>query len=365
MKKIIKQGLKISLLAGSLELSEVEHPNKMPFTGILTYFDRASDRPVGGAGGKKVVIPSQFGIPALASLKGMAVDFDPLMMDKHVITNKIGIIEDAYPGDRLEDGSLPVYVKGYIFAHDFSQEASDIKECQSDLGFSYETIETPVIDAVFNGESVLMVCGDVVFSGAAILLADKAAYTTTSLAAQTENTEKESETLNVEEIVAKFIESLEARFDLKAKEDKKEEEIKEDVKAEEKPAEEEAKEVPKAEEVNQEETKEEPKEEGKEEEVKADFQAMAEDLKAQVEALKAELEQAKTDLKAEAEAKFQHERKGFAYPTTLATKYNLDASADTYEAKIASIDAREDLSVEERMALKFELRDQHLKTLKR
>ena len=91
-----KQGLKVSLQAGSIKLGELEHPNKMPFEGLLTFFDTPSDKPVGGAKGKKVLIPSEYGIPALASLMGMAIDFDPVLMDKHSVKHKIGMIENVW-----------------------------------------------------------------------------------------------------------------------------------------------------------------------------------------------------------------------------------------------------------------------------
>lgn len=369
------QNIKLSLRAGgAISLGDLEHPNKMPFEGLLTYFDIPSDKPVGGANGKRVVIPSNYGIPSLASLKGMAVDFDPLLMDKHVAKHKIGIIDEAWTGERLENGSLPVFVRGYVFAHDFPDEASDIKEYQSELGFSYETIDTPVMDGVYEGEPVLQVCGEVVFSGAAILLAEKAAFTQTSLAAQAEeNEEMEGNNLELDQIIAAVMAAIEAKYEMQAK--SQQEEVQEAVEKvmeavveghveiesqvadalSDLTAEGETAEV-KEEEVKEEtvelQAEAEVVEEVKEEEVETnvetvDFQAMAVDLQASVDALKKEL----ADLKAEAEEKEKNTHKGFAYPTTLAAKYNLEAAADTYEAKIASIDARTDLSTDERMAL--------------
>lgn len=358
-----------SLQASKFTLSSNEHPNKMPFTGLMTWFDVPSDKPVGGAGGKKVVIPSEYGIPALQSLKGMAVNFDSLMMNKHVTTNKIGIIEDVTVGDVAENGGVPVYISGYLFAHDFPVEATQIKEEQEDLGFSYETIDTPVIDGVYGGEPVLIIAGDVVFSGAAILLAEKAAYTNTSLAAQAdETTEMEGIEMDINEIITAVVSAIEAKYDLTAKADETVEvegekidgvtEVKDEVaevKAEEKTDE------------TSEEVKEEVKDEVKVEvaavEVNAEtieLKAAAETLRFEVDTLKAEL----SSLKAEAEAVNKHEHKGFVFPTTLAAKYNLQAEADTYEGKIAAVDVRNDLSTDEKMALKFELRAAHLKANK-
>lgn len=355
-----KQSLNVSLQASCFSFGELEHPNKMPFEGLMTWLNSPSDKPVGGAGGKRVVIPVDHGKAGLASLKGMAVNFDSLMMDRHVSTNKVGVIEDAWCGDANEEGAVPVYVKGYIYAHDFPEEARMIKEEQADLGFSYETVDTAVVHGIHEGELVLMACEDIVFSGAAILLKQKAAYTNTSLVAQAE--ESEVENLEIEKLVEAVISAIEAKFELKAKADEEE-------KVEEKPEEkvEEVKGEEKAEEQEEKEEKvEEPAEKEEEVELKAgaeevDFKAMAEDYKAKFEALEAKMDKVAADLKAEADAREANNHKGFAYPTTLVAKYNLDASADTYEAKIAAVDAREDLSVDEKMALKFELRSENLK----
>ena len=358
----MKQNLKSLQANGSFTLGNLEHPNKMPFEGILSYFDVPSDRAVGGTNGKKVMIPSEFGIPSLASLQGMAIDFDPLMMDKHVTTHKIGIIEKAWAGAALEDGSTPVHVSGYVFAHDFPGEAANIKEFQSDLGFSYETINTPVVEGMYKDEQVLVVCGEVMFSGAAILLTEKAAYTQTSLAAQAE--EKEVIDLPIEEIIAKVIESLETKYTLTAKAEEfvaeaVVEEIVEPVAKE--PVVEPVVEVVEPVLVPEPEPVVEPVvEEVKEEgvvETTVDFQAMATDLQAAMEAMKQEL----ADLKAEKVEVAKYTHKGFPYPTTLAAKYNFEANADSYEAQIAAVDARTDLEPNEAMALKWEIRAKALK----
>lgn len=354
---MLTQELKTSLQAGqSVLLGDLEHPNKMPFHGLMTWFNRPSDKPVGGAGGKKVVIPAEYGIPALATLKGMAVNFDSLWMDKHVVKNKIGIVEEYEVGEPLEDGATPVYVSGFIYAHDFPEEAEAIKAEQNHLGFSYETIDTPVIDGIYENEPVLVVNGDMVFSGAAILLKDKGAYTNTSLAAQAEvNLETEGFNLDKEQIVSAIIEALDKKYELKLKaeaitvvEEKAAEavaetEVVDEVKTEVVVATEETPEV-KAESVEV-----------------IDFKAMAEDYKNQLEKFNAEIEKIKADMKAEAQAKDKHQHKGFQYPTTLASKYNLKAEADTYESQITAVDARGDLTLDEKMALKWELRDKQLK----
>jgi hypothetical protein len=356
------QSLKILMQAGSVSLGELEHPNKMPFEGILTWFNAPSDKPVGGAGGKRVLIPSEYGTKGLASLRGMAVNFDSLWMDKHVSTNKIGIIEDAWVGEVNEEGAIPVNIRGFVYAHDFPEEAQQIKEEQASLGFSYETIDTAVVDGVFKGEQVLLACADLVFSGAAILLKDKAAYTNTSLAAQAEELNEEEAGLDIEKIIEAVVTAMESKFELKAKADTISEEVeetKEEPKAEDLEASAETNEgdidvVTEAGEIEEDKVLDDTE--------KLDFKAMAEEYKTQFEAMKAEFEKVKADLKAEADAREMNEHKGFRYPVTLAAKYNLDASADTYESKIDAVDARTDLSASEKMALKWEIRDQYLKS---
>ncbi len=380
-----KQILKVvSLQAGSIELGELEHPNKMPFSGLLTYFDVPSDKPVGGAGGKRVIIPAEYGIPALASLQGMAVDFDPLLMDKHVPKHKIGMIENASVGDRQANGGLPVFISGHIFAYDFPDEALDIKQYQADLGFSYETIDTPVMDTLYEGETVLRVCDELVFGGAAILLAEKAAFTTTSLAAQSQDQEQEVTNLELDQIIAAVMSSMEAKYDLQAKGLQEtmtnpdgassstnltasEETVageQTDVNVEgvgegDQTTEQQVVQVEAATDLTAK-AQGEVKDASQNVQI-VDFQAMAVDLQARLDAMKTDLEQAKADLKAEADAKEQNSHKGFAYPMNLAAKYNLKAEADSYEAQIAEVDAMNGLSTEERMALKFELRQKHLK----
>lgn len=358
---------KLSLKAGTnILLGDLVHPNKMPFSGLMTWFNRPSDKAVGGAGGKKVIVPAEYGVSALATLKGMAVNMDSIFMDKHVTTHKIGIIEEVEVGEPEEDGGIPVYVSGFIYAHDFPDEAIDIRANQSDLGFSYETIDTPVVDGIYGGESVLVVNGDVVFSGAAILLKSKGAYTNTSLAAQAnENTGMEEMNVNMEEMVVAVVTALEAKYNLQAKEAIVEEvnEVVEEVVVEEVKTEEVVTEPVTETVVVEEGVVADPVVETVVEET-IDFKAMAEDYKTQIEDVKAELDMLKADLKAEVDAKEANTHKGFAFPLTLMAKYDLQAEADSYEEKLAKIDAKEGLSVDEKMALKFEVRAAHLKAQK-
>lgn len=192
-----------------LHASDVEHPNKRPFSGILTYFNAYSDRPPGGSGGRRVFIPVDVGEAALSSLIGMAVNVRSDLAG-HDPTQKIGVIEKAYLGEPLEDGRVPVHVEGYLYEHDFPDLVAELVASQDELGFSYETTMTTAVDV---GGSLRVT--SLVFTGASILYKNRAAYQTTSFAAESEesmNQEKLNELLaqvgftTIEEMFAWFAE---------------------------------------------------------------------------------------------------------------------------------------------------------------
>jgi hypothetical protein len=162
--------LRIASMA--LNISGDEHPNKMPFSGVLTKLDEPSDAAPGGSGGRLIVVSSSAAREALGSLLGMAVDFTP-HFDGHDAKNKIGIITSA------DVVGNEVLIEGFVYAADFPETATLIKQLKDVLGFSFEAQRLTVEDA---SADVLRIT-ELTFTGAAILLKDKAAYTTTSLAA--------------------------------------------------------------------------------------------------------------------------------------------------------------------------------------
>ncbi|WP_051382431.1 DUF6582 domain-containing protein [Bradyrhizobium sp. Tv2a-2] len=162
------------------------HPNKMPFSGVLTKLDEPSDAPPGGARGRRIIVTSEAASKALGSLLGMAVDFTP-SFDGHDTKAKIGIITSAdIVGNEIR-------IEGFVYAADFPETAELIQALKDVLGFSFEAerlyVEDPSAD-------VLRIT-DLTFTGAAILRKDKAAYTTTSLAASAEEI-----TMTVDELKA-------------------------------------------------------------------------------------------------------------------------------------------------------------------
>ncbi|AJY66949.1 MULTISPECIES: DUF6582 domain-containing protein [Burkholderia] len=164
----------MTLWGMSLNVPEVtDHPNRMPFSGVLTFVNQPSDLPPGGSGGKRTYLPKDVAEKALGSLLGMAVDFSD-DLSAHDVTQKIGVITSAeIVGDEVR-------IEGFFYAADFPQECARIQEEKEDLGFSYE------VRAQTRPMGDLLQIVSCVFTGAAVLYKDKAAYQSTSLAAQAE-----------------------------------------------------------------------------------------------------------------------------------------------------------------------------------
>jgi hypothetical protein len=166
----------IDAMAVSLQVpANDSHPNKMPFSGILTRIDEASDSPPNGSGGKRILVTRAAAEGALASLLGMAVGLKR-SMDGHAPKNKIGVITAA----RIDGNAL--HIEGFIYASDFPDEAIRIHLRQADLGFSFEAQQVKVQST----ETDPVVVTHCIFTGAAILLKNDAAYKTTAIAAAAE-----------------------------------------------------------------------------------------------------------------------------------------------------------------------------------
>lgn len=157
--------------AMAVSIPHVEgHPNRVPFEGVLTLVDSASDRAPAGARGHRVILTRDAAENALASLLGMAVDYRP-GWDGHDARRKVGLVTEAsLIGKRL-------VVKGYIYARDFPEVAKMIAaHSPESMGMSYELADARVEDM----RSEIWKLTRVTFTGAAILLREKAAYRGTS-----------------------------------------------------------------------------------------------------------------------------------------------------------------------------------------
>jgi hypothetical protein len=145
------------------------HPNRVPFEGILTTVNAPSDRAPAGARGHRVLLTRDAADQALPSLLGMAVDYRPAW-DGHDNRCKIGILTEAtISGNKL-------LVRGYLYARDFPDVAKAIQaHTPQALGMSYEIADAKVKDI----RASVWTLTKVTFTGAAILLRDKAAYSST------------------------------------------------------------------------------------------------------------------------------------------------------------------------------------------
>jgi len=165
----------LEMRAMAVEFPEVHgHPNRLPFEGCLTLVDVPSDKAPSGARGHRVVLTRDAAVSALPTLLGMAVDYKA-GWDGHDARQKCGIITSA----TLEEKRL--MVAGYLFARDFpemeQQMGSEARPAaRGEMGMSYELADAHVADM----RASIWTLTRATFTGAAILLRDKAAYRGTS-----------------------------------------------------------------------------------------------------------------------------------------------------------------------------------------
>jgi hypothetical protein len=146
----------------------LRHPNRLPFEGVLTLVDVASDKAPSGARGHRVLLTRDAADEALPSLLGMAVDYKA-GWDGHDARQKCGIITTA------ELAGKKLHVAGYLFCRDFP-EIEQRMGIQSSMGMSYELADAHVADM----RAQVWTLTKATFTGAAILLREKAAYHGTS-----------------------------------------------------------------------------------------------------------------------------------------------------------------------------------------
>ena len=172
----------LAMHAMAVEFPQVHgHPNRLPFEGVLTLVDVASDKAPSGARGHRVLLTRAAAQAALPSLLGMAVDYksprpagrpgDPgsAGWDGHDARQKCGIITDA----ELDGRKLAV--AGFLFSKDFPEIAPRLGD-EGLMGMSYELADAHVEDM----SAQVWTLTRATFTGAAILLRDKAAYVATS-----------------------------------------------------------------------------------------------------------------------------------------------------------------------------------------
>src|ERR1700712_2370102 len=164
----------VALRAMAVEFPEVHgHPNRLPFEGCLTLVDTPSDKAPSGARGHRVLLTRAAAEAALPSLLGMAVDYKA-GWDGHDARQKCGIITAAH----IEGKKL--LVSGFLFARDYPEFGKDFggmsAAAEGSMGMSYELADAHVADM----RAPVWTLTRATFTGAAILLKDKAAYRGTS-----------------------------------------------------------------------------------------------------------------------------------------------------------------------------------------
>jgi len=162
------------------------HPNKHPFKGVLTRIDTLSDKAPEGSKGNRVILPRDVAEKALPTLLGMAVNLQS-DLEGHNQKVKIGLIEKA---EIIDDA---INIEGFLYASDFPDEVKRIQSEKDRLGFSWE-IQCQFVEDKKAAVYTITAC---YFTGAAILYKDKAAYLTTSLAAQAEENNMDKEILEL------------------------------------------------------------------------------------------------------------------------------------------------------------------------
>jgi hypothetical protein len=146
------------------------HPNRVDFEGVLTLVDAASDRAPAGARGHRVLLTREAAEQGLASLLGMGVDYKPAW-DGHDAQRKIGLITEA---DLI---GRKLLVRGYLYGRDFPEATEAIRASAPEaMGMSYELADAQVADM----RQEIWRLTRATFTGAAILLREKAAYRATS-----------------------------------------------------------------------------------------------------------------------------------------------------------------------------------------
>lgn len=159
------------LEAMAMRVPEVDgHPNRIPFEGVLTTVDEPSTRAPSGAKGHRVVLTSKAAKEALPSLIGMAIGFTP-GYDGHDVRRKCGLIIEADVIGR------DLRVSGYVYGRDFPEVVKQVEtSTPGSMGMSYELADAHVEDMLADVWTVTRA----MFTGAAVLLRDKAAYRGTS-----------------------------------------------------------------------------------------------------------------------------------------------------------------------------------------
>jgi hypothetical protein len=186
--ELSKDAARLELLESmALEMPQIEgHPNRVPFRGVLTLADAPSDKAPSGSRGHRVLLTGKAADEAIPSLLGMAVDYTP-SLDGHNARAKIGVVTSAELEAlavsrvlarggrelRLHGSAQQLKVGGYLYGKDFPEVVREMRaKGKNELGMSYEIADVHVADL----EAAVWAVTKFTFTGAAVLLRNKAAY---------------------------------------------------------------------------------------------------------------------------------------------------------------------------------------------
>src|SRR5712691_2518595 len=139
--------------------------NKQEFTGILCTLDQSSDKPPGGAQGRRVVLPSAVVRTKLASLVNMPLNAsqDLTDHDRHTV---VGVVQEAWiAGPRL-------MIAGLLYDKNEGPLVARIQANTSQLGLSWPKPNTRVTSrqlarsALSVNSSRFLPCGQIAVDGA-------------------------------------------------------------------------------------------------------------------------------------------------------------------------------------------------------
>lgn len=154
----------------TITAEDKQHPNKLPFTGVLLQLDKPSNQPPHGADGHRILVPKDVAKQRLKTLIGMGLNYAP-SLDSHAPRRKVGVITGAW----IEGSELKI--RGFVWKKDFPEAVADLRK--PGMGLSMELADVYVRD---KDEQVWHLT-DFQFSGATALYKKSAAYYSTALAA--------------------------------------------------------------------------------------------------------------------------------------------------------------------------------------
>src|SRR3970282_1954632 len=121
-----------------LTIEKSDHPNRLPFTGVLLYLDIPSQQAPHGSEGHRIRVSREVAERSLKTLVGMPLNYSPGDMDGHESRNAVGVITKPW----IEGNK--VMVKGYIWKKTFPEAKDDLHGRA--LGMSMELADVMIED---------------------------------------------------------------------------------------------------------------------------------------------------------------------------------------------------------------------------